>query len=258
MKTLFAIEKTTRFNGSYTIVELLPGQQQAYFTGDYKTEATAKAQVTRRFKQSYYQDAERISIEELRAEEQKRQVPVQQQEELQHEALQVVEPLVTTENKQEQAELLIIEMDAVQVELEQASEYEDYASCKAQLVGLKSDIEALGYEVERCVTGWKLVVKEEVAQAASSPAEREPEIVFYAIDPMYGLYACVRSTSVRGKTYRVSVEHKWLYSQTCECLAGQHSRDCRHKLAVDRALDDVRPTFKQRCAGTVAWRAPCS
>jgi hypothetical protein len=77
-----------------------------------------------------------------------------------------------TMSNRTQAESLIIEMDSVQSELETASDYGMFASCKQQLEAIKSDIVALGYEVKRVPTGWALVEPiVEVAQAASLPTE---------------------------------------------------------------------------------------
>ena len=149
-------------------------------------------------------------------------------------------------SKQEQAENFVIEMDAVQSELEQTGDYEVFESCKRSLEMLKCEIAALGYEVKRVPTGWKLVEQEreeEVAQVASTPTIELHE-------DEQGLYASVPSST--GKTaYTVRVCAKWLYSTECDCAAGQHGRDCAHRVRMDQALSAMRPSFSEQCKGIV-------
>lgn len=151
----------------------------------------------------------------------------------------------TITSRQEQAELFVIEMDAVEAEIQQTSDWRPGASCQAQLEGLKSDIEALGFQVKRVPTGWALVepVVEEVAQAASQPTVELHE-------DEQGLYAEVLASTGKG-AYTVRVCARWLYSVSCDCPA---RGDCRHRLVVDRAFDAVRPTFSEQCRGVVASR----
>lgn len=99
------------------------------------------------------------------------------------------------------------------------------------------------------------IQEREAAQVASQPKEdpmSETNILFYAQDHL-GLYATVTSASGSG-TYHVRICAKWLYSKSCDCRAGAHQRDCSHRIQVDQALSEVRPTFSQQCAGGVASR----
>lgn len=156
----------------------------------------------------------------------------------------------TITTRQHSAETLIIEMDSVQSELESASDSEMFESCKAHLAGLKSDIEALGFQAERWVNGWRLIATQQPVEETPCGKRQESTLLFYAQDNM-GLYACVRSASAKGRTYRVSIEEKWLYSELCDCAS---PKDCWHRLEVDRALDSVRPTFREQCEGKGATR----
>lgn len=136
----------------------------------------------------------------------------------------------TTTTKQEQAETLIVRMDACQQELENASEYDFFQSCKQQLEELAKDVEALGYRAVRCPTGWKL-----------EEGEGEPPVLTIVEDSM-GLYAAV--PSAKGKTsYRVGICARWLKATGCNCTKGQYGQDCPHQVRVDAQLRDIRPTF---------------
>lgn len=99
------------------------------------------------------------------------------------------------------------------------------------------------------------IQEREVAQVASQPEEQamsESNIQFYAQDHL-GMYAVVKSSKCHD-TYHVRMCAKWLYSKSCDCKAGQHGSDCSHRREVDRALDDLRPSFKEQCEGKGASR----
>lgn len=134
-----------------------------------------------------------------------------------------------TTTRQEQAENLLIQMDAVQAEIEQTNDYRLGPSCVRQLEGLKSDIEALGFQVKRVPTGWALVSRvQEVAQVASPPTVELHEDAF-------GLYA--EAASSKGKTvYTVRVCARRWKTVGCDCRAGQFGRMCRHREMIDVQL----------------------
>jgi hypothetical protein len=178
MKNLIAIKHTpTVYDGNlpYSLVILLSNESKAFYTQSYKTEAAAKGRITRFF--GRLEDYERVSLEELRAEEQRRNAPIQEQEELQHEAqvVETVEEVQSIEALTESPETLLVKMNMAQYYMNQASDEDSYFGAKAERDGHRSRIEAQGYSVTMTVTGWMLVEpvieqqEEEVAQAASTP-----------------------------------------------------------------------------------------
>jgi len=196
---------------------------------------------------------------------------IQTQEELQHETLAVEE--VVTVDSREQAENYVIEMDMIEAELQQATTYELFESCKRSLEMMKAEITALGYTVERCVTGWQLKV-EEVAQVASPVTEKKVsvkvsaqekkaaqedaklatlmETLSFHEDSM-GLYARVPSANPDkpDTVYEVRVCAKRMLSTECSC---PNRGDCLARLAVDRRLDGIRPTLSEQIEGVFPSR----
>lgn len=116
MATLITIEYTARYNGSWTIMELFEDKKDVRFTGDYKRESTAKAQITRRMNYRNRHSNELVLVfpDEMRQEIERRQTqptPVVERVEV---ALpeDINEGLPPTDEERNEARRLVRETDA--------------------------------------------------------------------------------------------------------------------------------------------------